>query len=98
MLRQDLSDADQGEADKFVKRMKKLQDVLGEHQDSVVATQTLEQLLELRSSHAPGIRNLIKGEKKAEAKARNQFPETWARATEKKHRKWMKRTRSIAEA
>lgn len=89
LLQGDLDHDVKEEAETFVKRMKKLQDVLGELQDSVVAAQTLEQLLELRSTHSPGIRNLIEGQQKMEKRARRTFRSAWDRAANKKHRKWM---------
>ena len=89
MLEADLPEKRAGDAEKFVKRMKELQDTLGELQDSVVAAQTLEQLFELGTAHGSGIRNIIKVEQHSEEKARKKFFKIWSKIDRTKHQNWM---------
>ncbi len=74
----------------FIKRLKKLQDTLGELQDAVVAAETVEQIVELKSSHRAGLSRIANSQKKAEQKARKKFRSVWARTTRRELRDWMK--------
>ncbi len=89
MLEEDLESKDRRNSEKFIDHMKELQNLLGELQDSVVAAQTLERLMELHPGHKAGIQSLIEAQGRAEKKARGNFPKAWSRAKEKEFRKWM---------
>ncbi|MFD7339667.1 CHAD domain-containing protein [Streptomyces violascens] len=70
-------------AEKFAKRMKAVQNVLGDHQDSVVARDALRTLA--AQAHAAGESaftwGLLYGQEEATAAARErELPEVWARA------------------
>lgn len=66
--------------DKVVRRAKKLQDVLGEHQDAVVAEDTLRALAEgATAAQAIAAGRLIDGERERRAEARKQWPNAWKR-------------------
>lgn len=78
-----------GPAARFAKRMKAVQTVLGEHQDSVVARATLRDLAV--QAHAAGesafVWGLLYGREEATAAARErELPEVWARASRAKVR------------
>ena len=64
--------------DKLVKRAKKLQDVLGEHQDAVVAA---ERLRELAAEATPGqalvAGRLVEREEERRLEARAAWPKAW---------------------
>jgi CHAD domain-containing protein len=66
------------ERDKLVKRAKKLQDVLGEHQDAVVAA---ERLRELAAGAAPEqalvAGRLVEREEERRLEARTAWPKAW---------------------
>jgi CHAD domain-containing protein len=62
-----------------VKRAKAFQDVLGEHQDSVVAESTLRELAARTPAHAIAAGRLIERERAARAKAREDWREAWKR-------------------
>jgi CHAD domain-containing protein len=63
---------------KLVKKAKKLQDVLGEHQDAVVAA---ERLRELAAGAAPEqalvAGRLVEREEERRAAARDEWPQAW---------------------
>ena len=86
----DLASKDRNDAERFINRMKKLQDTLGELQDAVVASKTVEMLLESNTTHQDGLRGIIKTQDRAENKARRKFSKSWAEANNSKYRKWMK--------
>jgi CHAD domain-containing protein len=89
---QNLDKDNQGDATKFVKRMKEIQDTLGEHQDAVVAAKTVELIIE-KSESSPfteAARRLIATENKAAKKSRKDFLKNWKNASDPKIRKWMK--------
>jgi CHAD domain-containing protein len=77
-------------AERFIKRMKKLQNTLGELQDAVVASKTIEMILETNMAHEAGLRGIIKTQERAKKKARAKFAKRWMAASERKNRKWMK--------
>lgn len=63
---------------KFVKRAKKLQDVLGEHQDAVVAAERLRELAaEAEPEQALAAGRLIERETRHRAEARKDWPKAW---------------------
>jgi CHAD domain-containing protein len=65
---------------KFVKRAKTLQDVLGEHQDAVVAAQRLRLLAaEAPPEQALAAGRLVEREKERRAEARAAWPKAWKR-------------------
>jgi CHAD domain-containing protein len=65
---------------KFVKRAKELQDVLGEHQDAVVAVERLRDLAaEAPSEQALAAGRLIERQIKRRAEARAAWPKAWKR-------------------
>ncbi len=89
-LMSDLDSKARDDAERFIKGMKKLQDTLGELQDSVVASKTIEMLLETNTTHQLGLRGIIKTQERAEKMARAKFPKVWRAASDGKNRKWMK--------
>jgi CHAD domain-containing protein len=63
---------------KFVKRAKKLQDVLGEHQDAVVAAERLRELAaEAEPEHALAAGRLVERETGRRTEAREEWPRAW---------------------
>lgn len=63
---------------KFVRRAKGLQDVLGEHQDGVVAAARLRQLAaEASSEQALAVGRLVEREEERRAQARKAWPKAW---------------------
>jgi len=73
-------------AKEFAKAVSELQDVLGEHQDAVVAGEWLRE----NSAGASFVAGeLAATEHFAAAVAREQWPEVWKRAKRKKLRRWM---------
>jgi len=83
---------DQTDAEKFIKRMKEIQDTLGEHQDTEVAAKTVELIIENSESYpfTEAARRLISTENKAAKKARKDSLKNWKNASDPKIRKWMK--------
>nr|WSW69250.1 CYTH and CHAD domain-containing protein [Streptomyces sp. NBC_00995] len=80
-------------AKKFAKRMKAVQSVLGDHQDSVVARHTLRTLAV--QAHAAGETaftwGLLYGEEEASAAGReHELPQVWARASRPRLRRALK--------
>ncbi|WP_413799256.1 CHAD domain-containing protein [Streptomyces iranensis] len=76
-------------AKRFARRMRAVQDVLGDHQDSVVAREALRQLA--TQAHVAGESDfafgLLYGREEARAAARErELPELWAEISRKKHR------------
>ena len=65
---------------KFVKRAKRLQDVLGEHQDAVVAAQRLRELAaDASPEQAFAAGRLVEREETRRAEARAAWPKAWKR-------------------
>jgi CHAD domain-containing protein len=68
-------------ARRFVQDAKRLQDVIGEHQDAVVAEERIRSLLELtddpRAHFAAG--RLVERERERRRRARADFPQAWKR-------------------
>jgi CHAD domain-containing protein len=76
----ELAEASAGKpASRFVSRAKRLQDVIGEHQDAVVATQRIQEALTVacgsRVAFAAG--RLVEREEKRGRRARAAFPKAW---------------------
>jgi CHAD domain-containing protein len=72
----------------FARAMAAVQDVLGEHQDAVVAGEWLR-------AHATGTGAFVAGElvaieRRAGEDARDEWPRVWASARRKKLRRWMR--------
>ena len=79
------------DARRFAKRMTDVQDVLGEHQDAVVAEQWLRSQLSVTAS---GPMLFVAGElaaveRAASRAARARFPQVWQRARRKRLRRWL---------
>jgi CHAD domain-containing protein len=75
-------------AKEFARAMADVQDVLGEHQDAVVAGEWLR-------AHAAGAGAFVAGElvateREAARAARDEWPRVWARGRRKRLRRWMK--------
>jgi CHAD domain-containing protein len=85
-------------AARFVRRMTQLQDVLGEHQDAVVACQEIERSRDRHkhnSTFALAADLLLSRERAAADAARAQFFRCWKKMDRKSLRSWMKsRTKS----
>jgi CHAD domain-containing protein len=77
-------------ADRFVQTAKRFQDVIGEHQDAVVAEERIRGLLEQVDStlayFAAG--RLVERERERRRQARAAFPETWARLAKRGKQVW----------
>jgi CHAD domain-containing protein len=70
--------------EKFVKRAKKLQDVLGEHQDAVVAAKRLRELAaEAEPEQALAAGRLVERETGNRRRAREDWPEAWKKLRKK---------------
>jgi CHAD domain-containing protein len=70
--------AELAERRKVVRRAKKLQDILGEHQDAVVAAQRLRELaLGASPPEAFAAGRLVEREEKRRARARAEWPKAW---------------------
>ncbi len=78
---------------RFIKGATRVQDVLGEHQDAIVAGQELRALLE-RHDSGPAFdraaRALLDDQAHAADRARDHFFDVWERLDRKKSRRWMK--------
>ena len=74
---------------RFIDRMKKLQDTLGELQDAEVASKTLAHMAESETEHIEGLRSLMRTHERLEQKARRKFPKSWRAARELGNKKWM---------
>ncbi len=78
---------------RFIQGATRVQDVLGEHQDAIVAGQELRKLLERHDSgpafdHAARV--LLDDQARAAEQARDRFFDVWERLDRKKSRRWMK--------
>ena len=63
---------------KLVKRAKRLQDVLGEHQDAVIAAERLRELARGSApEHALVAGRLVEREEERRAEAREAWPKAW---------------------
>jgi CHAD domain-containing protein len=77
-------------ANRFVARAKQLQDVLGEHQDAIVAEERLRGLLGDRTSvpQALAVGRLIERERERRGQARASWRKTWKRLERSGRRAW----------
>jgi CHAD domain-containing protein len=77
-------------ASRFVNKAKKLQDILGEHQDAVVAESRIRACLRgIRSRPATWLRDrLIKRERTRRQKARKAFWRRWPRLKRRGRKAW----------
>ncbi|MFE2106276.1 CHAD domain-containing protein [Kitasatospora sp. NPDC059463] len=74
-------------AERYVERMKAAQDLLGEHQDAVVASAALRE--QAGAAEEPFGYGVLYGQQLAEAeRARRALPEVWARAARPKLARW----------
>ena len=77
-------------ATRFVSRAKRVQDVIGEHQDAVVAAERIQELLGVargkRVAFAAG--RLVEREEQRRLRARAAFPEAWRRFDKSGRRAW----------
>src|SRR5207253_3109830 len=80
-------------ARRFIRRTTKVQDVLGEHQDAVVAGREVARAL---ADHADDVafaaaaRRLLDSQREAARGARSEFFDVWDKLDHKKSRRWMK--------
>jgi len=80
------------QARKFARQMKKVQTVLGDHQDTVVARQAARDLgigAHLAGENAFSYGLLYEREQHLAARLRRRARATWHRASRPRHRKWM---------
>jgi CHAD domain-containing protein len=81
-----------GAAARFARRAAAVQDVLGELQDSVVASQTIEEFARAHRHKGPlnlACGRMLEREAAARAAARAGFPRAWRRLDRKQQRAWM---------
>ncbi|WP_165225665.1 CHAD domain-containing protein [Aquisphaera insulae] len=84
----------QKEARRFIRLATLVQDVLGEHQDAVVAAAELGQFLADPPEDEAAVaeaRHLLKSQRKACEKSRNSFFEVWEKLDRKKSTRWIRR-------
>jgi CHAD domain-containing protein len=80
-------------ARRFIRGTTRIQDVLGEHQDAVVAGRELDTLIERHAdnpSFTLAARRLLDGQARAARDAREEFFGTWDKLDRKKSRRWLK--------
>jgi CHAD domain-containing protein len=78
-------------AGRFVTRAKQLQDVLGDHQDAIVAEERLRSLLGDRTSvpQALAVGRLVERERERRGEARASWQKTWKRLERSGRKAWM---------
>ncbi|MBF9134253.1 CYTH and CHAD domain-containing protein [Plantactinospora sp. S1510] len=82
-----------GEAAKLARALKKVQDLLGEHQDAAVAAQTWLSIAELeRGDHATAVTagRLFERERASVHAARAAFPDAWGRTARRRRTAWLR--------
>ncbi len=89
LMSADFAPKEQDRVLRFIDRMKKLQDTLGELQDADVAGKTVELLSISDAKFHNELRILIRSQKRMEEKARRKFPKSWQVAREFGNKKWM---------
>ncbi|HWE35594.1 MAG TPA: CHAD domain-containing protein [Isosphaeraceae bacterium] len=80
-------------AERFARRVEGLQDVLGEHQDAVVARDEVERVARDHPGDAPFLLaagRLVERQARAARAARDDFARAWEDIDQKKRRRWMK--------
>jgi CHAD domain-containing protein len=75
------------QGERFLKQAKALQDVLGEHQDSVVVEQRLREAAD-RPGELRAVKKLIKDERKRREAARAVFPDEWRKLKRRGGKVW----------
>ncbi len=86
-------------ASKFAKAAQRVQDLLGTHQDAVVARETVERLAdeieaegaEVGPDFRPAVDRLIRSQDADARKARKRFPKVWKKIDRPKRRAWFSR-------
>ena len=79
-LMPNLTTSGRKDAEQFIKRLKKLQDTLGELQDAIVAAKTVSIILDAKAQTTPATnaaKRLIAFQEKAAKDARKKFPKVW---------------------
>jgi CHAD domain-containing protein len=82
------------EAERFIRVVTRVQDVLGEHQDAIVAATEIEQFLAEHpddTAFANAAAELIESQQKAAQDARDTFFDVWKKLDRKKSLRWLKR-------
>jgi CHAD domain-containing protein len=88
-----LSGASARGARRFIRGATRVQDVLGEHQDAIVAGEEVARLLECKAdgpAFESAANRLIEGQARAAHAARGAFFEVWEKLDRKKSRRWLK--------
>ena len=77
-------------AERLVDRLKKLQDILGEHQDAVVAEARLRELAVERPGRGTGLAagRLVERQRARRAAAREAFAEWWPKVERRGRKAW----------
>jgi len=89
-----LGHPDSEDASRFARRATDLQDVLGEHQDAVVACGEIQKVVEAHCDNGPfsfAAGRLLERQAVAADAARQDFFNVWDRLDRKKHRRWLKK-------
>jgi CHAD domain-containing protein len=90
-----LAGSDARGARRFIRRATRIQDVLGEHQDAIVAGNELDELLGRHGddrAFAAAARRLLDRQAEAAREARHAFFDAWEKLDRKKARQWLKAT------
>jgi CHAD domain-containing protein len=88
-----LKPGDARAAGRFLRRLTRVKDVLGEHQDAVVACQVIEQIAVERPEDGPfnlASGRLVERQDRASREARHDFFSAWDRLDRKSFRSWLK--------
>ena len=88
-----ITGADAKGARRFIRGATRIQDVLGEHQDAIVAGNEVTSLLERHGddpSFSRAARRLLDGQAAAARASREEFFDAWDRFDRKKARRWLK--------
>jgi CHAD domain-containing protein len=81
-------------ARRFIRRTTRVQDVLGEHQDAVVASHEVDAAMDAHAgngSFVAAARRLLDSQRAAAEAARSQFFDLWDKLDRKKATRWMKK-------
>ncbi len=87
----ELAEASAGKAaTRFIRQAKKFQDVVGDHQDAVVATEELRRVAGLTRSQAAALAagRLIERQQDEKRRMRRAFPKAWSRLDAAGKRAW----------
>jgi CHAD domain-containing protein len=80
-------------ARRFIRRVTRLQDTLGEHQDAIITAREIDDALALHPDDAAFVRagrHLLEGQHAAAQDARDEFFRAWDKLDRKELRRWMK--------